>query len=614
MVLERVNYPSDLKNLSVSELELLAEEIRRLIIKTTEKTGGHLASSLGAVDFIVALHYVFETPKDKIVWDVGHQVYAHKLLTGRKERFSTLRSYQGLSGFPNRGESEYDAFTVGHSSTAISSALGLAAARDLNNEDYKVIAVVGDGSMTGGLAFEGLQNAGHLRKDILVILNDNEMFISHKVGAFAGYLAKLLTAGSFKRFENRIEKFFKRLHFWGSQILRVAKRFKVLLFPGMLFEELGFAYLGPVDGHDIRRLVEILSNVKKMNGPILLHLVTKKGKGHSPAEGEPTKYHGIAPVAPQPAVCSTGISYTQAFSDAIVRIARENKKAVAITAAMADGTGLVEFSKEFPERFFDVGIAEQHAVTFAAGLAAEGIQPVCAIYSTFLQRSFDQLIHDVALNNLPVIFAIDRAGLVGEDGATHQGAYDISYIRLIPNFIVCSPKNENELGDMLYSAFRWGKPVAIRYPRGSSGLAEVRKDFRYIDAGLSEVALKGNDVFILSIGNCFNEAMAAADILKKSDVSAGLVNMRFIKPLDEKTILDVVSKTDRIVTVEENTIIGGMGSAVNEFLISRKKSAKILNIALPDIFIEHGNQNELRKKFHLNADLISAKILEWLGQ
>lgn len=611
MVLENINYPSDLKNLSYEELDTLAREIRDMIIDTTVRTGGHLAASLGAVDFTIALHRVFSAPKDKIVWDVGHQSYAHKILTGRKDAFATLRTFGGLSGFPNRGESEYDIFTVGHSSTSISSALGLAVARDIKGEDYKVIAVIGDGSMTGGLAFEGLQNTGHLGTDLLVILNDNEMFISHKVGAFAGYLAKLLTAARFKRFEDRVEKFFKRLHFWGTQILRVAKRFKVLLFPGMLFEELGFAYLGPVDGHNIRRLVEILENVKNMKGPILLHVVTKKGKGYPPAENDPTKFHGISPFLPNK-MKAPALTYTQVFSDAIVQLSNENQKIVAITAAMTDGTGLAKFAKEFPERFFDVGIAEQHAVTFAAGLAAAGLHPVCAIYSTFLQRSFDQLVHDVALNNLPVIFAIDRAGLVGEDGATHQGAFDLSYVRMIPNFIVCSPKNGNELRDMLYSAFRWRKPVAIRYPRGSSGLAETRKDFRYIDVGLSETVLDGNDVFILSIGSCFNAAIEAADILKKSGISAGVVNMRFVKPLDEKTLLGIVSKTDRIVTVEENTIIGGMGSAVNEYINKIGKTARVLNIGLPDVFIEHGNHEELRKKYRLDADSLAQSIIDWM--
>lgn len=611
MVLENINYPSDLKNLSYEELDALAREIRDMIIDTTVRTGGHLAASLGAVDFTIALHRVFSAPKDKIVWDVGHQSYAHKILTGRKDAFATLRTFGGLSGFPNRGESEYDIFTVGHSSTSISSALGLAVARDIKGEDYKVIAVIGDGSMTGGLAFEGLQNTGHLGTDLLVILNDNEMFISHKVGAFAGYLAKLLTAARFKRFEDRVEKFFKRLHFWGTQILRVAKRFKVLLFPGMLFEELGFAYLGPVDGHNIRRLVEILENVKNMKGPILLHVVTKKGKGYPPAENDPTKFHGISPFLPNK-MKAPALTYTQVFSDAIVQLSNENQKIVAITAAMTDGTGLAKFAKEFPERFFDVGIAEQHAVTFAAGLAAAGLHPVCAIYSTFLQRSFDQLVHDVALNNLPVIFAIDRAGLVGEDGATHQGAFDLSYVRMIPNFIVCSPKNGNELRDMLYSAFRWRKPVAIRYPRGSSGLAETRKDFRYIDVGLSETVLDGNDVFILSIGSCFNAAIEAADILKKSGISAGVVNMRFVKPLDEKTLLGIVSKTDRIVTVEENTIIGGMGSAVNEYINKIGKTARVLNIGLPDVFIEHGNHEELRKKYRLDADSLAQSIIDWM--
>lgn len=610
MVIEKINYPSDLKSLSIRELEILASEIRALIVETTIKNGGHLAASLGAVDFTIALHYVFDTPKDKIIWDVGHQAYAHKILTGRKDRFHTLRTFGGLSGFPNREESEYDIFTVGHSSTAISQALGVAVARDLKKEEYKVIAVVGDGSLTGGLSFEGLQNAGHLGTDLLVILNDNEMFISHRVGAFAGYLTKLLTLGTLKRFEKRIEKFFKRLHFWGAQILRVVKRFKVLLFPGMLFEELGFAYLGPVDGHDIRRLIEIMHNVKELKGPILLHLVTKKGKGYPPSESEPTKYHGIPQLLSD--TTSPKLTFTKVFSDTIVQLARENNRIVAITAAMADGTGLVEFSKEFPERFFDVGIAEQHAVTFACGLASRGLLPVCAIYSTFLQRALDQLIHDVALNNLPVIFVIDRSGIVGEDGATHQGVFDISYLRIIPNFIVCAPKDENELKDMLYSAFKWQKPTAIRYPRGGSGLLETKKDFQFIEAGSAEVLIEGKDLYILCIGSCVRLSVDTANFLREKNIHAGVVNLRFIKPLDEKTLHEIISKVPAVVTVEENVVSGGFGSAVNEFMSSIGKNPKILNIGLPDIFIEHGSQSTVRKKYGFEVGVLAQKIIDWM--
>ncbi|MDI6757703.1 MAG: 1-deoxy-D-xylulose-5-phosphate synthase, partial [Endomicrobiia bacterium] len=606
MVIEKVNIPADLKSLSFVELETLAGEIRSLVIETAIKNGGHLAPSLGAVDLTVALHRVFDCPSDKIVWDVGHQAYAHKILTGRKFSFPTMRTAGGLSGFPNRKESEYDAFTVGHSSTSISSALGLAAARKLKNESHKVIAVIGDGSMTGGLAFEGLQNAGHLGLDLLVVLNDNEMFISHKVGAFASYLAKLLTAGSFKKFEDRVEKFFKRLHFWGAQILRVAKRFKVLLFPGMLFEELGFAYLGPVNGHDIKAMTEIFANVKNMKGPILVHLVTKKGKGYAPAEHDPTKYHGLSPS------CSSSdnreLTYTQVFGEAMKTLAAEDRMLLAVTAAMSEGTGLADFAREYPERFFDVGIAEQHAVTFAAGLAAGGYRPVCAIYSTFLQRSLDQIIHDVALNELPVIFAIDRAGLVGEDGATHHGTFDLSFLRSAPGLTICAPRNGDELRDMLYSALKWGVPTAIRYPRGGCAQTLARRDFKFVERGKSEILRDGSDVLLAGAGNCARYAFEAADILAETGISAAVMDLKFVKPIDSAAISKFAAKRMPIFVVEENSILGGAGSAVEEELSISNIRAEVIRIAVKDDFITHGPQEFLRDMCGLTPEKIASRV------
>ncbi|MEW6557973.1 MAG: 1-deoxy-D-xylulose-5-phosphate synthase, partial [Elusimicrobiota bacterium] len=468
-ILDKIDKPSDLRVIKKELLPQLADEIRELIVSSVSQTGGHLAPSLGTVELTIALHYVFESPKDKIVWDVGHQAYTHKIITGRREKFSRLRQINGISGFPKIEESEYDAFGAGHSSTAISAALGLAVARDMKNENYRVVAVVGDGALTGGLAYEGLLNAGHSGTDMLVILNDNEMFISYRVGAFAAYLTKLITGGLYSKLYKKVEKFLSRIHFWGSQIMRVAKRFRVLLFPGMLFEEMGFAYLGPIDGHDINKLIELLTKVKNLKGPILLHLITKKGKGYKPAENKPTEFHGIGKfdINTGNSITETKIpTYTQIFSQTLVKLAKQDEKIVAITAAMAEGTGLTEFQKEFPNRFFDVGIAEGHAVTFAAGLATGGYKPVVAIYSTFLQRAFDEIVHDVCLQKLPVVFAIDRAGIVGEDGATHQGAFDLSYLRMIPDLVIMAPSDENELQNMLKTALSLSQPAAIRYPRG----------------------------------------------------------------------------------------------------------------------------------------------------
>ena len=612
-VLELIDRPSDLRVIRKELLSQLAQEIREKIIKVTSQKGGHLASSLGTVELTIALHYVFDSPQDTIIWDVGHQAYAHKILTGRRESFSTLRQHGGISGFPTPNESEYDAFGVGHSCTAISAALGMACARDLSgNNNHKVMAVIGDGSMTGGMAFEALNNAGHLGKDLLVILNDNEMFISHRVGALAGYLTKLMTLGLVKKLERKVKKFLTRVSFWGIAILRVVRRFKVLLFPGMLFEEMGFSYLGPIDGHNVHYLIEIFEKVKDMKGPVLIHVVTKKGKGYQPAEREPIKFHGTSPfnILTGETEKSKIPSYTEVFSHALIDLAKANEKIIAITAAMPQGTGLDAFEKEFPKRYFDVGIAEQHAVTFAAGLARAGYRPVCAIYSTFLQRAFDQIMDDVCLQNLPVVFAIDRAGIVGEDGATHQGMFDLSYLRLIPNMVVMAPKDENELVHMLNTALSWNFPCAIRFPRGEGVGVKLDRQYKVLPLGKGEMLAEGNDVAILAIGNTVHPCLLAQQRLEAEGTRASLVNMRFVKPLDEDLIKKIVKKVHRIVTVEENTLYGGFGSGIKEILTA--DSARILSIGLPDRFIEHGNSEELREKYGLTADKIAERVSEFI--
>jgi 1-deoxy-D-xylulose-5-phosphate synthase len=611
-VLELIDRPSDLRLIRKELLPRLAEEIREKIITVTSQRGGHLSSSLGTVELAIALHYVFDSPQDKIIWDVGHQAYAHKILTGRRDNFSTLRQHGGISGFPNPQESEYDAFGVGHSSTAISAALGMACARDLSDNNYKVVAVIGDGSMTGGMAFEALNNAGHLGRDLLVVLNDNEMFISHRVGAVAGYLTKLMTLGLVKKLERKVKKFLTRVSFWGIALLRVVRRFKVLLFPGMLFEEMGFSYLGPINGHNIFYLIEIFQKVKDMKGPVLIHIVTRKGKGYPPAEREPIKFHGTSPfnILTGETEKSKIITYTEVFSQVLIDLARANEKIVAITAAMPQGTGLDAFQKEFPRRYFDVGIAEQHAVTFAAGLAKEGFRPVCAIYSTFLQRAFDQIIDDVCLQKLPVVFAIDRAGIVGEDGPTHQGTFDLSYLRLIPNIVVMAPKDENELVHMLNTALSWNFPTAIRYPRGQGWGVKLDRQYKIIPLGKGEVLAEGDDVAIFAIGSTVHPSLLAQQRLESEGIKANLVNMRFVKPVDEDLIKKTVKKIHKIVTVEENTLLGGFGSAIKELLAT--EGVSILSIGLPDQFIEHGSIEELREKYGLTAERITHTVREFV--
>ncbi|MFA7074088.1 MAG: 1-deoxy-D-xylulose-5-phosphate synthase [Endomicrobiaceae bacterium] len=614
-ILEKISKPGDLKIIKKELLPKLADEIREELIQTTSKNGGHLASSLGVVDLTIAMHYCFDVPKDKFIWDVGHQAYAHKILTGRREQFKTLRQYKGLSGFPKISESEYDSFGAGHSSTSISAALGFAVSRDLKDEDYKVVSIIGDGSMTGGLAFEGLQNAGTLGKDMLVILNDNQMFISKKIGVLAGYFAKLLTAGSVKKIEDKVKRFVSRIKFWGLNSIKLVNRFKVMLFPGMLFEEMGFTYIGPIDGHNINSLIDILSNVKELKGPVLLHVVTKKGKGYKPAEDDPTRFHGIGPfdVATGKSIYSKKITYTEVFSKALLKLAKKDKKIVAVTAAMPEGTGVKDFSEEFSDRFFDVGIAEGHAVTFSAGLAANGLKPVCAIYSTFMQRSLDNIIHDVALQNLPVVMVLDRSGIVGEDGATHHGAFDMSYLKYIPNLTIMSPSNETELQDMLNTAISLKGPSVIRYPRGTgTNNVDFNRGFEILDIGKARIEKQGRDICLVAIGNAVNACIEAARNLESKNINASVLNMRFLKPFDENAINNILTYSKKIITVEENTLIGGMGETVKSILSGT--GAEVFSIGLPDAFVEHGAQNIIRDKCGLSCEKIEMQIIRMLSK
>ena len=615
-ILENISSPNAIKMLKKEELAHLAQELRDKIIQTVSKNGGHLASSLGVVDLTVALHYVFDIEKDKFVWDVGHQSYAHKILTGRKDNFNTLRQYKGISGFPKISESKYDSFGTGHASTSISAGLGFAVARDINKQDYKVVSIIGDGSMTGGLAFEGLQNAGTLSKDMLVILNDNQMFISQRVGVLAGYFANILTANGVKKLEETVLKIASKLKFLSfNSIKKIVRRFKTILFPGIMFEEMGFSYVGPIDGHNINQLIAILVKVKGIKGPVLLHVVTKKGKGYKPAEQDPTKFHGVGPfnIETGKAISLKQVTYTEVFSKAIVKLAKDNEKIVAITAAMPDGTGLKEFSKQYPNRFFDVGIDEAHAVTFSAALAAGGLKPVVAIYSTFMQRARDNIICDVALQNLPVVMMLDRAGIVGEDGATHNGAFDLSYLKYIPNLTIMAPANETELQDMLNTALTLKNPSVIRYPRGSgTRVVSFHRNFEFLEIGKSKLEVQGKDVCIVCLGNVLKNCIEAADNLKNKDVDVSVLNIRFLKPFDEIAIKNILTYTDKIVTVEENSLIGGMGETVKAILSGT--SAKIYSIGLPDKFIEHGKQNLIRELCGISTENIEKQVLKLLNR
>ncbi len=617
-VLDKVNTPGDLKNLSLEELNNLCNELRELIIDTVSLRGGHLASSLGAVDLTVALYSVFNPPEDKIIWDVGHQAYAHKILTGRKEAFKTLRTYGGISGFPKREESEYDVITTGHSSTSISAALGLACGRDLLKQDYKVIAVIGDGSLTAGLALEGINNAGHLKKNMIVILNDNEMSISENVGAISSYLSRILTGEFYTQLRQKVEKMLLSIPRIGSSLVKIAKRMEELtkgfITPGIIFEELGFKYIGPIDGHDLKVMIDTFNNVKDWEGPLLIHVYTKKGKGYKPAEEESEFFHGVPPFNKVTGRVEKAQqkSYTDIFGEVLTEIAKEDKRIVAITAAMRSGTGLKLFASHFPERFFDVGIAEQHAVTFAAGLAISGFRPYVAIYSTFLQRSFDMIIHDVCLQNLPIVFAVDRAGLVGEDGPTHHGLFDISYLRLIPNLVVAAASDSNELKALIKSSLSWNVPVTIRYPRGPAEITEKTYP-EQIKIGKGEMLRWGKDACIIGIGTTVNEALKAAEILKIRNIEISVFNARFVKPLDVEAIRKILSEHPVIFTLEENTIVGGFGSAILELAAKLGSIKKIHCIGLPDRFIEHGPVNFLREIYGLSAEKIAQEVERYLN-
>ena len=619
-VLDQIHTSHDMKKLDAEELERLCHEIREEILSTTSKTGGHLASNLGVVELTAALHFVFDFPKDKLIWDVGHQSYAHKILTGRKDRFHTLRQYGGISGFPKRDESPYDAFDSGHSGTSISSALGMAEARRLRGEEGKVIAVIGDGSMTAGLAFEGLNQVGHIDQDLIVILNDNEMSISHNVGALSSYLNRLMTGQFVNRFRDDMKAFLETLPGVGKSVLRFAKQaeesLKGLLMPGLLFEELGLKYIGPIDGHRLDYLIETFQNIKKLRGPILIHVITKKGKGYPPAEMNPDRYHGVPPF-----IIETGEiisnphknppTYTEVFGETLCKLAKENKRLIAITAAMQSGTGLEEFAREFPDRFYDIGIAEQHAVTFAAGLALEGMKPVVAIYSTFLQRAYDQVLQDVCLQNLPVVLALDRGGIVGEDGPTHHGLFDFSYLRHIPNLIVMVPKDENEFQHMIKTAEECPMPVAFRYPRGKGVGVRRETSLRSIDIGKGEVLREGQDILILAIGSTVHPSLRAAEKLAGSGIEAAVINSRFLKPLDADLLCGWAKRVGKVLTIEENVLQGGFGSAVLELFQERGLfSIQVKRLGIPDLFVDHGSQALLREKYGIDENGIFKGVKE----
>jgi 1-deoxy-D-xylulose-5-phosphate synthase len=616
-LLKTIDNPTDLKKLKVEQLPQVASEMRQFILETVSKLGGHLASSLGSADITVALHYVFDTPKDKVVWDTGHQTYGHKILTGRREKMNTIRQFGGLSGFLKRSESPYDSFGAGHASTAISAALGMAVARDLKGDKTKVVAIVSDGCMTGGESYEGLQNAGQVQTDLIVVLNDNQMFISNRVGALGTFLSKLLTLGAVRDAEHSVKKFLARFQFWGGSILRLAKRAKVLLFPGMLFEEMGFSYFGPVDGHDVVQLAHVFQHVKQLKGPILVHCVTKKGKGYAPAEEDQYTWHGpgkfdvvTAKFLKAPITKAPPPTYTSVFGKTVVAEAEKDPRIVGITAAMPEGTGMDAFRDAFPRRYFDVGLAEEHAVTFAAGLASEGYKPVVAIYSTFLQRAYDQIEHDVCLQKLPVVLCLDRAGLVGEDGPTHHGVFDYSYLRMIPGMTVMAPADENELRHMFHTAVRFNGPISIRYPRGNGVGVALDEELKELPIGKGVRLKDGADVTILAIGNRVHPALEAAQILEDKGVSCGVVNMRFVKPLDVELLKECAAKTPRLVTVEDNVLQGGFGSAVLEALTPGR--AEVLRLGLPDAFVEHGAPPLLYDAVGLTGPKIAERIAAWV--
>lgn len=617
MVLERINKPNDIKELSDDELKILTSEIREFLINKISVTGGHLASNLGVVELTIALHRVLNFPEDKLIWDVGHQSYTHKLLTGRKDGFDNLRKYGGMSGFPKRAESDCDCFDTGHSSTSISAGLGYAQAREITGEDYRVVSVIGDGALTGGMAFEALNNAARLKSNFIIILNDNNMSISENVGGMSSYLASFRTADAYLDLKLNVMNSLNRIPVYGNKMVQKIRKtksgIKQFLIPGMLFEEMGIVYLGPVDGGDIHGIEKLLREAAHIDGPVMIHVMTHKGSGYAPAERHPARFHGTDPFDIDTGIPSNPrikANYTDIFSTVMRKLGDRDEKVVAITAAMADGTGLKRFRNMFPERFFDVGIAEEHAVTFAAGLAAAGLKPIFAVYSSFLQRAYDQILHDVCIQNLPVVFAIDRAGLVGSDGETHQGIFDVSYLSSIPNMTIMAPKNKWELSDMIKYAVDYDGPIAVRYPRGEA--YDELKEFRApIEYGKGEWIYKESEIVLFALGSMVKTAVEVRTKLQEKGLACSIINARFAKPLDEELLREVTENHKLIVTLEENVITGGFGEHVMSFYQTKQiMDINVLNIAIPDEYIEHGNVDILRKEVGIDTDTIVARTLE----
>ena len=611
--LDRINEANDIKKIEPEAYDALASEIRSFIIESVSEHGGHLASNLGVVELTMALHLCMDFPNDKLIWDVGHQAYTHKLLTGRKEDFSGLRTFGGMSGFPKHKESPCDAFDTGHSSTSISAALGYARARDLKGEDRTVVAVIGDGSMTGGMAYEALNNVSHLKSNMIIVLNDNKMSISENVGGLSKHLTALRTRESYMDFKMDVEKKLKQIPHVGDSVARSVKKSKdsirQLFVKGGFFEDFGIKYIGPIDGHDIKEMVRVLNALKRLNEPVVMHVVTQKGRGYVPAEQNPSAFHGVGSfdIATGESLASKSLTYTSVFSKTICRLGKAHPDVVTICAAMPDGTGLTAFKKHFPGRFFDVGIAEQHAVTFAAGLAAGGMHPFVAVYSSFLQRAYDQIIHDVCIQNLPVVFCVDRAGLVGADGETHQGIFDLSYLSMIPNMTVCAPKNKYELYDMLYFAYQYHGPIAIRYPRGSAyeGFKNMRPPIEY---GKSELMFEGEKIALVAVGSMVQTAVEVREKLLDKGINATVVNARFVCPLDTEC-LDRLSRDHQwIVTMEENVLKGGFGEACGDYLLAKHEDVRLIHVGVPDVYVEHGGVDQLKKTLHMDADSIVERI------
>ena len=615
MVLEKIQKENDIKKLTPEELKLLKDEIRQFLIESISVTGGHLASNLGVVELTMALHLCFNLPKDKIVWDVGHQSYTHKILTGRKDGFSSLRQYGGMSGFPKTDESDCDCFNTGHSSTSISAGLGLATARQVTGEDYHVVSVIGDGALTGGMAYEALNNASSVKGNFIIVLNDNNMSISENVGGISQYLSGFRTADAYRDFKNNVMNSLNHIPIYGERMVKHIRNtkssIKQLFIPGMFFEEMGIIYLGPVDGSDIKEMCRVFDEAKRVDGPVLVHVLTKKGAGYGPAERYPSRFHGAEPFVIEtglPKNKRTKANYTDVFSTVMKKLGERNPKVVAITAAMAEGTGLRRFHRNFPDRFFDVGIAEAHATTFAAGLAKAGLIPVFAVYSSFLQRAFDQILHDVCIQNLHVIFAIDRAGLVGSDGETHQGIFDISYLSVIPNMTIMAPKNKWELSDMMKFAVAYDGPIALRYPRGAAydGIKEIRQP---IELAKSELIRKGSTVAIMALGSMVKTAVDVVKLLEAKGISATLINARFAMPFDKEAIKELPAEHSLLVTMEENVQSGGFGEHVTEYVKTNGIALEVLTVALPDCYVEHGNVEVLKKELHVDAESVAKRII-----